>query len=71
MKGAVDYLGKKFFPSYGGRWAGEFPHLLIQDRSWNRVVQRIHFSPDNFEKAWESVCEICDRLNIEHESNEN
>lgn len=67
MKAPVDYLGKKFFPAYGGQWAGEFPHMLVNDKKWNRVIQRIYFAPDNFEMAWENVCAICDLMNAEYD----
>lgn len=66
-KTPADYLGKPYFPVYCGRWAGEFPHMAIVCAEGNRVLQRLHFSPDQLDSAWENACNIADQLNAQHE----
>lgn len=62
-KRPIDYLGKRYYPSYQGAFYGEFPHIAICDRNGNKVLERMHFSPDRFEEAWEEACQKADQLN--------
>lgn len=66
-KTPADYLGKPYYPAYAGRFAGEFPHICIMcSIDGIRAIQRIHFSPDKLDEAWEEACAIADRLNNHH-----
>ena len=68
-KAPIDYLGKPYYPSYAGRFAGEFPHICIMcSLNGNRTIQRIQFSPDKLDEAWDYACNIADQLNEHHES---
>ena len=64
-KRPADYLGKRYYPEYRGAFHGEFPHIAICDRHTDTVVHRSHFSPDRFDEAWNTACQMADLLNQE------